>query len=64
MEPEKLKYNIRDFAVATCEKKERLLTSVPLDTLMDTFSHNKKHKILVSLFLSFAKIQKKFELCK
>ncbi|EFB35531.1 hypothetical protein PREVCOP_05200 [Segatella copri DSM 18205] len=26
---------------------------------MDTFSHNKKHKILVSLFLSFAKIQKK-----
>jgi 23S rRNA pseudouridine1911/1915/1917 synthase len=30
----------------------------------DTFSHNKKHKILVSLFLSFAKIQKKIELCK
>ena len=22
MEPEKLKYNIRDFAVATCEKKK------------------------------------------
>ena len=62
MEPEKLKYNIRDFAVATCEKKKRLLTSVPLDTLMDTFSHNKKHKIQV--FLSFAKIQKKIELCK
>ncbi len=23
MEPEKLKYNIRDFAVATCEKKRK-----------------------------------------
>ena len=35
MEPEKLNYNIRDFTVATCEKKESLLTSVPLDTLTD-----------------------------
>ena len=29
-----------------------------------TININKKHKILVSLFLSFAKIQKKIELCK
>ena len=41
MEPEKLNYNISDFAMATFEKKERLLISVPLDTLTDNSLYEK-----------------------
>lgn len=62
MEPEKLKYNIRDFAVATCEKRKAAHLS-PVRYLNGYLLTQQKHKILVSLFLSFAKIQK-IELCK
>ena len=60
MEPEKLNYNIRDFAMATFEKKEKLLISVPLDTLTDNISKTNKSIRDAILILIVCKDTKKY----